>query len=204
LKKIIKLIQEENREEAVKASLELLEKKEISVVDLYEKVLTKALYEIDCKEGDALCIWKEHVQTAIVRTIIEVSYPYVLEEAKEHNKNNQKVIVLCPTEEYHEIGAKMAHDYFTILGYNSTFIGANTPLEVVQNAIKFIEPDYIAISVTNFYNVFAAKRLIDAIKSEHQDVKVMAGGQAFNDPNALESIQADYHLTNFESVKKIT
>ena len=63
--------------------MELLENKEISIIELYENVLTMALYDIDCQEGDIECIWKEHVQTSIVRTIVELVYPYVLKEKEE-------------------------------------------------------------------------------------------------------------------------
>ena len=118
--------------------MELLENKEISIIELYENVLTMALYDIDCQEGDIECIWKEHVQTSIVRTIVELVYPYVLKEKEETKKD--KVLVVCPTEEHHEIGAKMAHDFFLLQGYDSTFIGANTPLTVILAACEFVKP----------------------------------------------------------------
>ena len=81
--KLIEHIHNEDRRNAVTLALELLDSKEISIVELYEDVLTMALYDIDCQEGDKECIWKEHVQTSIVRTIVELVYPYVLKEKEE-------------------------------------------------------------------------------------------------------------------------
>jgi len=38
------------------------------------------------REGDAdVCVWKEHVRTSIVRTVVEAAYPYVVKEAARRN-----------------------------------------------------------------------------------------------------------------------
>lgn len=199
--KLKEFIHNENRNDAVTLALQMLETKEISVIDLYEQVLAKTLQEIDCQEGDRECIWKEHIETAIVRTITEVSYPYIIKELEHVTPKNKRVIVLCPTEEYHEIGAKMAHDFFLLSGYDSIFIGANTPKEVALDAVTFLKPDYIAISVTNMYNVVNAKKIVESVKQIHPTIKVLAGGVAFYNDHALESIQADAHLTTFASIQ---
>ena len=148
--KLKQLILDMNREKAVTLSLSLLENESITIHDLYEKVLKSALYSIDCQELDKECIWKEHVTTAIVRTIIEVSYPYLLKEKKNVVSNGKKVIVVCPSEEYHEIGARMVHDYFSLNGFESTMIGANTPLSVILDAVEFVKPDFVAVKPAPF------------------------------------------------------
>jgi len=196
-------IREENRESAVKEALRLLDSKETSIIELYEDALAPSLHEIDCQDGDNECIWKEHVKTAIVRTIVELCYPYVLQESKKTKPKGKKTLVVCPTEEYHEIGAKMAHDFFLISGYNSTFIGANTPLQVILNAVEFTTPNYIAISVTNYYNIVHAKRIVKAIKAVNDKVVILAGGQAFKDQYSLAAVGADFHVTSFESIQKL-
>ena len=202
--RLINFIHEENTESSVVIALEMLESKEVTVVTLYEDILREALYRIDCAELDKECIWREHIKTAIVRTIIEVSYPYVIKELKNVTTNNKKIIVVCPSEEYHEIGARMAHNFFTLKGYNSTFIGANTPKSVILDAIKYLNPDYVAISVTNFYNVIKAKRIIESIKEKNPNITVLAGGQAFSDNKALQTVGADFHVTTFDSIEDIT
>jgi methanogenic corrinoid protein MtbC1 len=196
--RLIELIHNQDRSKATTLTLSMLESEEISITELYEDVLTKALYDIDCKEGDRECIWREHVETSIVRTIIESTYQFIIKKKKENN--GIKVIVLCPTEEYHEIGARMAHDYFLLNGYESTFIGANTPLEVILDAVRIINPTYVAISVTNYYHIIDAKKVVEALKQQNPNLKICAGGQAFNHVDALSIVNADHHLTNFESI----
>lgn len=201
--KLIDLIHQENREEAVLLALAMLENKESNIVSLYEDILTHALYQIDCNEFDKECIWREHIKTAIVRTIIEVTYPFIIKEKEGKIPINKKVLVVCPSEEYHEIGAKIAHSFFTLHGFNSIFIGANTPIDVIKDAVNYLQPDYLAISVTNFYNVIKAKEIVAEIKTINKDIKVVAGGQAFNHQDALETINADIHITTYESIGEL-
>lgn len=193
-------IRQEDKNNAVISSVEALEKKEISVHELYEEIVKPVLYEIDCKENDVECIWKEHVKSAIVRMIIESSYKFVIEESKKAKKRNKKVLIVCPTEEYHVLGARIAHDYFVMSGFEAVFVGANTPLDVVLNAMTYTRPDYVAISVTNYYNVINAKKIINAIKKIDSSVTILAGGQAFNNEDALKAVQADGSIKTFEDI----
>ncbi len=198
--KIINLIKDEKRNEAVLYSLKLLKDNEISIVTLFEDVLAKALNSIGSNLSCEECIWMEHVQTSIVRTIVEASYPYVIEEMEKSNAKNKKVLVVCPSEEYHEIGAKIIHNFFLIAGYDATFIGANTPQSEIISASQFIKPDYVALSVTNYYNIFKATRIVDALKNKMKDTKIIIGGSAFFDENARNQITHDYYLTTYQDI----
>jgi len=200
---ILNLIRNENKSEAFIYSQNALKEKKLTIRELYEDVLRNALYEIDCLENDAECIWKEHVKSAIVRSIIEGSYTYVLEESKLVKKRNKKVLVVCPVEEYHEIGAKMAHDYFLLTGFDATFIGANTPLDVILNAVTYTKPDYLAISVTNYYNIINAKRIIEKVKSVKENIVILGGGQAFGSQDALDTCKVDIHIKTFDDIQGI-
>lgn len=201
--KLVDFILDENRDKAVLYALKLLEDKKIDIVTLYEEVLSYSLNTIDCDLEPEECIWKEHVKTAIVRSIIEAVYPYVIKEKQFITMNGKNVLVVCPSEEYHEIGAKMAHDFFLLCGYKSTFVGANTPLTEILNAIKYLSADSIAISVTNYYNVITAKKVISRIKSEYPHIQIFIGGYAFNSEESKQQVSFDKYLTTFQSIKDI-
>ena len=80
------LLEEEKKEEAFSFVMDLLKDQKVDVVELYGSVLTPALNNMECRLDDRkICVWKEHVRTAIVRTIVECCYPYVLEKKKELN-----------------------------------------------------------------------------------------------------------------------
>lgn len=197
-------ITNEDRAGLVEYVISLYNDKKITVQSLYQNVLHKVLNEITCMKNNSSCIWKEHVQTSIVRTVIECSYPYIIKEVKKKSKlMNESVIVVCPPEEYHEIGAKMAHDFFLLEGYDTTFIGANTPLKDIVSAVECIKPKYIALSVTNYYNIFNAKKIIDTVKVIKKDIVVVLGGQAFKSRHALENMEYDFYLDKCSDVSKI-
>lgn len=201
MKRIKQAIINNDKETSVELALTMLENGEIDVVSLYQDVLAPALVDIDgCTEDEAKCIWIEHIRTNIVRTIIEAAYVYVVKSVKENNVKplNKKALIVCPTEEYHEIGARMATDFLMLCGYEVKYIGANTPLEVIVSAVKVEAPDVLAVSVTNLYHLSAAKHMIEEVKALMPDIKIYAGGQAFSSPKTKEVIKPDRILFSFE------
>jgi MerR family transcriptional regulator, light-induced transcriptional regulator len=133
----MKIIESENREALLKLTLSKLQNNELDIVCLYTEILAPSLNNMIQGEKDKAFIWREHVRSSIIRTIIENCYPYVIKEREEKYKirTNKKIAVVCPSEEYHEIGARMITDFFTLLGYDSIFVGSNTPKEEFLEAL---------------------------------------------------------------------
>ena len=202
-----KLLASEQKEEAVNYALSLLETGKIGVVELYEKILTPALNQMECKLEDRnLCIWKEHVQTAIVRTIVECCYPYVMKHRKENVKDNDlTAVILCPPEEYHDLGARMVTDFFTLCGYHTIFVGSNTPYQDFYQAIYSIQPDLVAISVSNYFNLVATKRIIKELREASQKTPwIVAGGRAIDrDERSIEIIGANERICSFHDIMQL-
>lgn len=194
----------EDKEGAVKYILNKLQSKEIDVFELYNNILTPSLNHMVCKPGDEkIAVLKEHVKTGIVRTILECSYPYVLGKREELNMVKRgTAVLLCPPDEYHDIGARMAADYFTIAGYETIFVGSNTPYLDVYNALHIIKPEVVAISVSNYYNLTTTKKMIKELKQiSNLTLKILVGGYAFNDDeNKYKLVGADYYVKTFEDI----
>ncbi len=204
---LMRFLRKEDKENAFKLCMEAIESG-ISVVKLYESILTPALnsiieeYDLDMES----LIWKEHVRSGIIRTIVECTYPFVLKERdKLGNKNKGKALIMCPQFEDHELGARMVSDFFTIVGYDTTFIGANTPEETVLKAIQIISPDYICISVTNHFNLVATKKTIEKIKNTlNFNGKIVLGGNAFySDIDMYKKVGGDYLLKSFQDILEL-
>lgn len=202
----------EDKESCVRFVLSKLENRQIDIVTLYNQVLTPSLNEPFCidESGDT-CIWKEHIRTSIIHTIIECCYPYVINEKRSlfSDKLKGNVIIACPQEEFHEIGARMVVDFFTLCGYLTTFIGANTPLKEILNAVEHVKPAYVGISVTNYYNLVIARKTIKSVielrSSLHADYKVIVGGNAFKrNPELFRDMGADDFLDTFNDIKRLT
>lgn len=206
--KLLFSLQEENKERALDICITALKEKSISVVDLYQNILSPALnHVIEEYPNDEDLIWREHVRSEIIRNIIEIVYPFVMEERNnlgESNKGN--VIVMCPEYEDHDLGARMVSDFFTIAGYESTFIGAKTPRKTILKAVEIVRPKYLCISVTNYYNLISVKKTIESIKtSTRSSITFLLGGSAFiSNPNAHKEVGGDYLLNSFRDILELS
>lgn len=197
----ISYLEKEDKNRAVQYALSLLEQKSLTIEALYEDILAPSLLFFACKlEDQAICIWKEHTRTSIIRTILEATYPYIIERTAAVKKRNRKVVVVCPQEEYHEIGAIMATHYFILAGFNAQYIGANTPKEEIVSAARVLKPDYLALSVTNYYNLFTTRRVVEEVKRDYPHVTIIIGGQAFTQKGATDHIPFDIHLEHMKDI----
>lgn len=204
----ITLLDQENKDASVAFVLSLLENKLATLDEIYDQLLRPALVGFTCKEKDeAICIWKEHLRSSIIRTILEVTYPFVMDQKRNVPQLNKKVIVVCPKEEFHEIGAIIVTHYLNLAGFDATFIGANTPNDQIIKAIPAFKPDYIALSVTNFYNVVATKFVTEHIYANYPDVKIIIGGQAFQEESSKKTVKYHYYFQStsdiFELAKEV-
>jgi methanogenic corrinoid protein MtbC1 len=207
-KEFSEALDKEDKERAVHLLLQLLESGDLGIVQLYTGVLTPVLNDWDCiEEEDSTFIWREHVRSSIVRTLLELSYPYVLLErdAKGTERKDVNVVVLCPPEELHEIGPRMVADFFTLEGYDVTFVGANTPIETFIASVAAIKPRFVAMSVSNNYNLVALRKAIERIRDVLPDgTEIIVGGGAFiSNPGLAEELGADRHIRTFEDIKAL-
>jgi methanogenic corrinoid protein MtbC1 len=131
-------------------------------------------------------------------------YPRVIGFKENVGALNIKVVLLCPEKEYHEVGLRMVSDFFELNGYESYFVGTNTPRDQVYHAISEIKPKYVAISVTDYYLLFEAQKMIRHIKDMTGDVTVLAGGNAFRQNiNSISRIGADIYLETYDDIVKL-
>lgn len=200
----IELLKKEQKDQAVLFAMSLLEENKMTVEELYQELLAPALSNFICDVDDQdVCIWKEHFRTAIIRTILESSYLYIVKRIKDVKQNGKKVFVLTPSFEYHEIGAIIVTHYMLLEGFDASYIGANMPKEEILTAIRAFHPDFIAMSVTNPYNIVITKQITDEIKRFFPEVKIILGGLAFKHHIATEGFKYDYLLQTLDDIKKL-
>jgi len=177
-----------DKETSVQIAFDALSNEKITIIELYEGILRRSLAHLTDKASDPTHkIWKEHIQSSIVRTILEMAYPFVLKQRS--SKVLGSAAVLCPDQEQHELGARMVADYLTLLGYKTYFVGRNTPRSEFIDLIKEMNMDVIAMSVTNYYNVSSAIKTIQLIQQSGVSPKILVGGIAVaHNPKAFEGM----------------
>ena len=203
----VKALEQEDKPRCVHLAMEALERGSIDLVGLYTGILAPALNEMTIPQEERhLAIWKEHIRSAIVRTILECSYPYVLKELERKGTRLDRgtVVIVSPTDEYHEIGARMGSDFFNLCGYETVFVGSNTPKEDLVEGVQAVRPVYVVISATNTYSLVNVKKVVQLLKQAVPDVRILASGHAFfADPSRVGDVGAIGLLRTIEDIQAL-
>jgi methanogenic corrinoid protein MtbC1 len=146
------------------------------VETIYLDLFQRSLYEVgDLWERNRLSVAHEHMATAITERLMSSLYTQIFGGVDE----GKSVLVACVPEEYHQVGAKMVADTFEMHGWNSMFLGANTPPHDIMTFIQEKKPDLIALSLSIYFNVENLKKLLSMIRGDFRDREIILGGQAF-------------------------
>ncbi len=170
------LLNNHDRSGAVEWALDQLMQKTLSIPQLYEDILAVSLTRIGGPDTpQEVAIWEEHVHTGIVMAVMGACLPILVQQRPVAAKR-LSVMVFCPEDEYHSVGAQMAVDFFALCGYDAVFIGANTPRDEVLAAAKVLNPHAVAISVSNYYHLRPGLRTAQLVREHMQATKVLFGG----------------------------
>ena len=151
--------------------------KGINIKDIYENVIRKSLYKVgELWEQNKVSVATEHMATAITESILNDIFEHTISD----NRTGKKIIAACVENENHQVGIKMVADIFEANGWDSYFMGANTPTMELINFAKVINPDVIALSLSIYFNLPILKKMIIEIRNQLPNVSIIVGGQAFN------------------------
>lgn len=186
---------------------EVLQNNRIDLSRLYLEVFEPCLTQIsDDRRPQVIDIWEEHLRSSIVRTMIELCHPYVLQERD--RKNPEKagtVLFCCLEEEQHEIGARMASDFLTLSGFHVFFVGAGTSKEEIAKAVMALKPDFTAISISNFFHLTKLQQTIDFLRLQSDyPVKIVVGGYAVTHTPLIEDkVTPDLFIYSVADLEKM-
>jgi len=150
----------------------------IPVKDLYMHVFQVSQREIGhLWQTGQISVAREHFCTAATQVIISRLYPHIFNS----QKIGKKLIATCVGGELHEIGIRMVSDFFEMEGWDTYYLGANSPDESVISTIKDQQPDVVGISTTMYFNVPQVQELINSIRREFGETSptIMVGGFPF-------------------------
>jgi len=149
----------------------------VDVKDIYLHVFEPCQHEVGrLWQTNQITVAQEHYCSAVTQMVMSQLYPYIFQG----KKNGHSMIATCVAGEMHEIGIRMVGDLFEMDGWDSYYLGANTPSESIIDTLNTLNPEILAVSASIHYNVMAAARLIDEIKrSNSSDLKILVGGRPF-------------------------
>ncbi|MCC6550679.1 MAG: cobalamin-dependent protein [Ignavibacteriaceae bacterium] len=149
---------------------------DMSIKELYETIIKPALYKIGRMwEYNQIGVATEHLATAITENILSSLYTSIRSTSKIGNS----VILTCLENEFHQVGIKMVRDIFEKNGWDTFFLGANTPASNVVSLAKNIQPDVLAVSFSIFSNLAVLENMLVTFEKELEGLPILVGGQGF-------------------------
>lgn len=162
----------------------------VSIRDIYLNVFQRTQQEIGrLWQTNQLSVAQEHYCTAATQLIMSQLYPYIFSS----EKNGRTLLATCVAGDLHEIGVRMVADFFEMEGWDTFYLGANTPQADLLRTLAERHVDVLAVSATMTFHVRIVAELIAAVRSKLGDsVKVLVGGYPFNvEPELWRRIGAD-------------
>ncbi len=167
-----------------------------TVKDIYIGVFEPSQHEIGrLWQTNQMTVAEEHYCTAATQLIMSQLYPHIFS----NQKNGRRMVAVCSGSELHEIGLHMVADIFEMEGWDSYYLGANTPTSTLCQTIKDRDPDILAISGTMTFHVKIIAELIDAVRQALPGLrtKILVGGYPFIvEPRLWRHVGADGSAVN--------
>ena len=166
------------------------------VRDIYLYVFQSCQYEIGrLWQLNKITVAQEHYCTAATQLIMAQFYPRIFNGVK----NGYGFMAASVAGELHELGPRMVCDFLELAGWDTHYLGANTPTEGILQMVRDRHPHILGVSATLSLHVREVQKLIAAVRSsEHcKGTKLLVGGAAFNNQKDLwRQIGADGNALN--------
>ena len=163
----------------------------VTIKEIYMDVFQPSQLEVGrLWQTNQISVAQEHYCTVSTQMIMSQLFPHILTS----EKNGNNLLAICVGGELHEIGMRIVADFFEMEGWDTYYIGANTPTNTIIDTLNVQHFDIIAISATITYNILYVKELIQSIRGAHADkeIKILVGGRPFNiAPRLWKKVGAD-------------
>ena len=163
----------------------------ISVQDIYLRVFQPSQQELGrLWQINQLSVAQEHYCTAVTQLIMSQLYANIFTT----NRNGHCLVAACVGGELHEIGLRMVTDFFEMEGWDTYYLGSNTPASGIVQALVERKADILAISATMTFHVKLVADLIKQVRTVDTGwrIKILTGGYPFNiEPKLWQQVGAD-------------
>ncbi len=191
-KKFIKLLLNGERHVASRLILDAVDSG-VPVKDIYLHVFQTSQRELGrLWQLNQISVAQEHYSTAATQLIMAQLYPRIFRT----EKNGRKIVATSIGGELHEIGVRIIADFFEMEGWDTYYLGANSPTSAIVQAIAERRADMLAVSATMTFHIRAVENLIATVRASN-NVKILVGGYPFNlEPELWKRVGADAYATD--------
>ena len=168
----------------------------VEVKEIYLHVFQSSQREIGrLWQLNRVSVAQEHYCTAATQLIMAQLYPLIFRT----EKNGRRIVATSIGGELHEIGIRIITDFFEMEGWDTYYLGANSPTNAILQALSDRGADVLAVSATMTFHIRAVENLIAAVRASEdlKAVKIMVGGYPFNiEPELWKRVGADAYAAD--------
>ncbi|NLE44805.1 MAG: cobalamin-binding protein [Chloroflexi bacterium] len=150
----------------------------VSVKDIYTHVFQPTQHEVGrLWQANQLSVAQEHYCTAATQLIMSQLYPYIFNS----ERVGRRLVATCVGGELHEIGIRMVADFFEMAGWDTYYLGANTPSSSILQVLTTQKANVLGISATMQTHIGTMRDLIQRVRAaeEGRNVAILVGGYPF-------------------------
>ena len=163
----------------------------ISVKEIYLRVFQSTQYEIGrLWQLNQLTVAQEHYCSAVTQSIMSQLHTQIFATAR----SGPTFVAACVQGELHEIGMRIVADCLEMEGWDTFYLGANTPTAGIVETVVQRRAAVLGLSATMTFHVDAVAHVIEAIRSNDacRAVKILVGGYPFRVAgNLWQTVGAD-------------
>jgi methanogenic corrinoid protein MtbC1 len=153
-----------------------------------------------------LSIAQEHYVTASTLAFISRLHAQILVSGRKNRRGGKVLVAGCVSDELHDVGIRMVADFFELDGWDTYFIGGNTPAQSMLEAVRDRNAGVVAVSSTMASHIPVVHYLIRSLRADPRtrSVKIIVGGYPFTlVPDLWKQIGADACAGNADEAVSI-
>jgi methanogenic corrinoid protein MtbC1 len=149
----------------------------VKIRDIYLHVFQRTQREIGRRwQMNEMTVAEEHFCSAVTQLIMSQLYPQIFATPR----IGKRLVATCIGGDLHEIGVRMVADFFEMDGWDTYYLGANTPLDGIVEAVIARHADVLAISATMTYHVPAVAEVVRSVRQRNgRELRILVGGYPF-------------------------
>lgn len=184
----LSLLLDARRHEAAKRVLDVVEQG-ARVEEIYLHVFQPVQQEIGrLWQTNRISVAQEHYATAATQFVMAQLYPYIFAAPR----CGRRLVATSVGNELHELGVRMVADFFEMAGWDTYYLGANTPTPSVLRAVADYRADALGISATLTPHIAQVAELVGAARQLPSRPVILVGGYPFNlSPSLWQQVGAD-------------
>jgi methanogenic corrinoid protein MtbC1 len=174
LARLYERVASHDRAGLVADSLGAIDAGAIDVPTLYHDVLVPLMKSVGERwQHGEMRIWEEHLASAAVRTVVEALYPRVQELKAASAVPARAVLLACPVGEEHDLGLRMLSDVFEVNGWNTYYLGADTPTVQLADAAKALGVELVVLASVTLFEQVRTREILDELERRLPGVRVV-------------------------------